>query len=136
MDFFTTHNSKNAIATLRIVTVEKSELTFVLILYFHAQINLFLGSQQADVNLASYAFKKPVFVGWVFLFFHHISLFTYASSKKNNKTKQNKTNVYNTNSFYILKPLNCAIKIIFFKYLPELLCFSSVLFVRCFYLNA
>ena len=36
MEFFTTPNSKNIIATLRIVTIEKSELTFLLILYFHA----------------------------------------------------------------------------------------------------
>ena len=35
MKFFTTPNSKNIIATLRIVTIEKSELTFLLILYFH-----------------------------------------------------------------------------------------------------
>ena len=30
-----TPNSKNIIATLRIVTIEKSELTFLLALYFH-----------------------------------------------------------------------------------------------------
>ena len=35
MKFFTTSNSKNIIATLRIVTIEKSELAFLLILYFH-----------------------------------------------------------------------------------------------------
>ena len=40
MNFFTTPNSKNIIATLRIVTIEKSELTFLLILYFHAQNNV------------------------------------------------------------------------------------------------
>ena len=38
MKFFTTSNSKNIIATLRMVTIEKSELTFLLILYFHGQI--------------------------------------------------------------------------------------------------
>ena len=38
MKFFTTPNSKNIIATLRIVTIEKSELTFLLILYFHSFI--------------------------------------------------------------------------------------------------
>ena len=37
MKFFTTPNSKNVIATLRIVTIEKAELTFLLILYFHRQ---------------------------------------------------------------------------------------------------
>ena len=36
MKFFTTSNSKNVIATLGIVTTERSELTFLLILYFHA----------------------------------------------------------------------------------------------------
>ena len=35
MKFFTTPNSKNVIATLRIVTIEKSELTFLLVLYFY-----------------------------------------------------------------------------------------------------
>ena len=37
MEFFTTPNSKNIIATLRIVTIEKSELTFLLISYFHGR---------------------------------------------------------------------------------------------------
>ena len=35
MEFFTTPTSKNIIATLRIATIEKSELTFLLILHFH-----------------------------------------------------------------------------------------------------
>ena len=35
MKFFTTPNSKNIIATLCIVTIEKAELTFLLILYSH-----------------------------------------------------------------------------------------------------
>ena len=35
MEFFTTPNSKNIIATLRIVTKEKSDLTIFLILYFY-----------------------------------------------------------------------------------------------------
>ena len=35
MKFFTTPNSKNLIATLRIATLEGPELTFLLILYFH-----------------------------------------------------------------------------------------------------
>ena len=38
MKFFTTPNSKNIIATLRIVTIEKSVLAFLLILYFHANM--------------------------------------------------------------------------------------------------
>ena len=38
MKFFTTPNSKYIIATLRIVTTEKSELTFLFILYFHGFI--------------------------------------------------------------------------------------------------
>ena len=37
MEFFTTPNSKNIIATLRIVAIEKSQLAFLLILYFHAE---------------------------------------------------------------------------------------------------
>ena len=36
-NFFTTPNSRNVIATLRIVTIERSELTFLLIIYFHGQ---------------------------------------------------------------------------------------------------
>ena len=42
LEFFTTANSKNIIATLLVVTIEKSELAFLLILYFHGvtlQIN-------------------------------------------------------------------------------------------------
>ena len=35
MKLFTTPNSKNVIANLRIVTTEKSEFTFLLILYFY-----------------------------------------------------------------------------------------------------
>ena len=38
MNFFTTPNSKNVIATLRIVTIEKSELTFLPVLYFYGTI--------------------------------------------------------------------------------------------------
>ena len=34
-EIFTIPNSKNIIATLRIVTIEKSELTFLLVLYFY-----------------------------------------------------------------------------------------------------
>ena len=37
MKFFTTPNSKNIIATLYIVTIEKSELTFLLIHVQHAE---------------------------------------------------------------------------------------------------
>ena len=37
MESFTTPNSKNIYATLRIVTIEKSELTFLLISYFYAK---------------------------------------------------------------------------------------------------
>ena len=35
MKFFTTPNAKNIIATLGIVTIEKTELTFLLILHFY-----------------------------------------------------------------------------------------------------
>ena len=37
MKFFTTPNLKNIIATLRIVTIEKFELAFLVLLYFHGQ---------------------------------------------------------------------------------------------------
>ena len=36
MEFSATPNSKNIIATLRIVTADKSELKFLLMLYFNA----------------------------------------------------------------------------------------------------
>ena len=39
MKVFTTPNSKNIISTLRITTIEESEFTFLLILYFHEQTN-------------------------------------------------------------------------------------------------
>ena len=49
MNLFTTPNSKNIIATLRIVTIEKSKSTFLLVLYFHG----------VPLNLnGSYALKK------------------------------------------------------------------------------
>ena len=41
MNFFATPNSKNIIATLHIVTIEKSELTLLLVLYFHSMNNLY-----------------------------------------------------------------------------------------------
>ena len=41
MNFFATPNSKNTIATLHIVTIEKSELTLLLVLYFHSMNNLY-----------------------------------------------------------------------------------------------
>ena len=41
MNFFATPNSKNIIATLHIVTIEKSELTLLLALYFHSMNNLY-----------------------------------------------------------------------------------------------
>ena len=37
MKYFTTPNSKNIIATLHIVTIGKSELAFLIILYFYGQ---------------------------------------------------------------------------------------------------
>ena len=45
---FTTPNSKNIIATLHIATIEKVELTFLLILYFHVIINIFIGNDFYD----------------------------------------------------------------------------------------
>ena len=44
MEFFTTPNSKNIIATLRIVTIEKSELTFVIIFPWFLLISVSLRS--------------------------------------------------------------------------------------------
>ena len=38
MKFFTTPKSKNIIATLRLATIEKFELTFLHILYFHDSV--------------------------------------------------------------------------------------------------
>ena len=54
MKFFETPSSKNIIATLRIVTIEKSELTFLLKLYFHVlpRIQLFLNTK-GGVELVS-----------------------------------------------------------------------------------
>ena len=45
LKFFTTSNSKYIIATLRIVTIEKPELSFLLILSFHAICSIFKGVQ-------------------------------------------------------------------------------------------
>ena len=41
MKFFATPNSKNIIVTLRIVTIEKSGLTFLLMLYFYGNLFFF-----------------------------------------------------------------------------------------------
>ena len=46
MKLFINPNSRNKIATLRIVAIEKSELTFLLILYFYEIIFSFDGSEQ------------------------------------------------------------------------------------------
>ena len=53
MKFFTTPNSKNIIATLHIVTIEKSELTFLLILYFHDYDNDFIATDDQAAKAAN-----------------------------------------------------------------------------------
>ena len=55
MKFFTTPNSKNIIATLHIVKIEKSELAFLLILYFHALSNMNMKSFRAFLILDALA---------------------------------------------------------------------------------
>ena len=62
MKFFTTPNSKNLIATLRIVTTEKFELIFLLMLYFHSFLHAdFL----FDVPKCIFIFKKSILKGWL-----------------------------------------------------------------------
>ena len=58
MNFFTTPNSKNIIATLRIVTIEKSELTFLPILYFLATTFLL------KIRKIQNGIKKKIINGW------------------------------------------------------------------------
>ena len=53
MEVFTTPNSKNIIATLPIVTIEKSELTFLLILYFYGYDNDFIATDEQATNAAN-----------------------------------------------------------------------------------
>ena len=55
MEFFTTPNSKNIIATLRIVAIEKSESTFFLILYFH----------EMKQNIPTYLIRKAKFIAFL-----------------------------------------------------------------------
>ena len=61
MKFFTTSNSNNIIATLRIVTIEKSELTFLLIYYISMDTETFATKDDSkqgmtiDISLTEYA---------------------------------------------------------------------------------
>ena len=61
MKFFTTSNSNNIIATLRIVTIEKSELTFLLIYYISMDRETFATKDDSkqgmtiDISLTEYA---------------------------------------------------------------------------------
>ena len=51
MKFFATPNSKNIIVTLRIVAIEKSGLTFLLMLYFHGN-PFFLNKNYLTVTMS------------------------------------------------------------------------------------
>ena len=51
MKFFATPNSKNIIVTLRIVTIEKSGLTFLLMLHFHGNL-FFLNKNYFTVTMS------------------------------------------------------------------------------------
>ena len=68
MKFFTTPNSKNIIAFLRIATIEKSELTFLLILYFCERNTVifrekfFLYSEKFIIFRENCIFKKTFFI--------------------------------------------------------------------------
>ena len=52
MNFFTTPSSKNIIATLRIVKIEKCELTFLLVLYFYG-----FTDQESPKNVIAFSDK-------------------------------------------------------------------------------
>ena len=60
MKFFTTPNSKNIIATLRIVTLEKHELTFLLILHFHNRLNVVI-EENLEIDSNGIFSDKAVF---------------------------------------------------------------------------
>ena len=58
MEFFTTPNSKNIIATLHIVTIEKSELTFLLILYFPALAQVY-SCEFCEISKNTFFYRTP-----------------------------------------------------------------------------
>ena len=58
MEFFTAPNSKNIIATLRIVTIEKSELTFLLILYFPALAQVY-SCEFCEISKSAFFYRTP-----------------------------------------------------------------------------
>ena len=60
MKFFTTPNSKNIIAILRIVTIEKSELTFFLTLYFHDLMNIIKNLEFRKANMFQKQLKSDI----------------------------------------------------------------------------
>ena len=60
MEFFTTPNSKNIIAILRIVTIEKSELTFFLTLYFHDLMNIIKNLEFRKANMFQKQLKSDI----------------------------------------------------------------------------
>ena len=60
MKFFTTPNSKNIIAILCIVTIEKSELTFFLTLYFHDLMNIIKNLEFRKANMFQKQLKSDI----------------------------------------------------------------------------
>ena len=60
MEFFTTPNSKNIIAILRIVTIEKSELTFFLTLHFHDLMNILKNLEFRKANMFQKQLKSDI----------------------------------------------------------------------------
>ena len=60
MEFFTTPNSKNIIAILRIVTIEKSELTFFLTLHFHDLMNIIKNLEFRKANMFQKQLKSDI----------------------------------------------------------------------------
>ena len=60
MKFFTTPNSKNIIAILRIVTIEKSELTFFQTLHFHDLMNIIKNLEFRKANMFQKQLKSDI----------------------------------------------------------------------------
>ena len=72
MNFFTTPNSKNVIAILRIVTIEKCELTFLLVLYFHG-LSQGMDKKPISILLTTLTYYKVLYYTNQY-FFNWISL--------------------------------------------------------------
>ena len=89
MKCFTTPNSKNIIATLRIVTTEKSELTLLFILCFHAFI--FIGSHNQFEKLMLFLNTISMTIKYIFtqskqtVSFMDVKAYLYESRKRKTK---------------------------------------------------